>query len=77
MADRLRLDDAGRIQSPLPPGRAYLAASSSIKFNRKPLLRLRGAPGLEGVKIYAMDDGLAVEKPLPAFIRQRLDARRQ
>lgn len=77
MADRLRLDDAGRIQSPLPPGRAYLAAAASIKFNRKPLLRLRGAPGLEGVKIYAMDDGLAVEKPLPAFIRQRLDARRQ
>lgn len=76
MADRLKLDAAGHIQSPFPIERSYLAAAGSIKFNRKPILHMKGGKDQEGVKVYKMD-GLAVEKPLPGFIQERLDAWRQ
>lgn len=73
MADTFEMDAAGRIKSPFPLERSYLAAASSIKFNQKPMMRMKGTNGQEGVNVYRMQN-LVVEKPLPEFIESRLAA---
>ncbi|MCE5230599.1 glycosyltransferase family 39 protein [bacterium] len=55
MADRLKIDAAGRIESPFPIGKSWLAAAESKKFNMPPLLRMKGAKDREGISIYKME----------------------